>query len=122
MDDEARKGSSPPCGSPLMKTDMAKGLFQVIVGSWKIRHLITEKEVRRVTLCDIEEMGKRSLPENAQCGCLFLHLMYDDPEPELPLCERKVFCLIKDLDELMDPSIDISKGFPIGFCCLKGIV
>jgi hypothetical protein len=122
MDDQTRKGSSPSRGSPLMKTNTAKGLLQIIVGSWKVRDLITKKEMRGVTVRDFEEMGKPSLPGNAQCACMLLNMMDNDPETELPLFNRKVFCLIKHLDKLMHPSINTGEGFPIGSSRVKGVV
>jgi hypothetical protein len=122
MYNQTRKCTTSSSGSPLMKTDLTKGLFQVIVRSRKIRHLITEEEMRGITLCHLEEMSKSLREDSAQVGAMLLHMHQDDLEAELPLFNGEVFCIIKHLSELMDPSIDTGKRFPISFCGLQCLV
>jgi hypothetical protein len=47
------------------RTDLTKGLFEIVIGPWEVRNVITEKEGRPITLRDLEKMSESLLPERS---------------------------------------------------------
>jgi hypothetical protein len=63
LNHESRKRSFSASGPSFMSADLTKRLFEIVIGPWEVRNLITEKEVRRITLRDLEKMSQSLLPE-----------------------------------------------------------
>jgi hypothetical protein len=122
MNNQTGKGSTPSSRSSLVKTDTTKGLFQVIVGSWKIRYLITEKEVRCITLSHLQEMSNGLGEGSIELNGMLLHMQQHDLETQFSLFDGEIIGIIEDLSQLMDPSIDTRQHLPVRFCSLKSFV
>jgi hypothetical protein len=122
MNDQTRKCSTSSGSSSLMKTDTAKGLLQIIVGSRQVGNLITEKEVRSITLSHFKEMGNSLGEGPTELSGMPLHMEQHDLELQFSLFNRKIIGIIEDLGQLMDPSIDTRECFPVRFRGLKSFV
>jgi hypothetical protein len=85
MNNQTWKCSTSSSGSPLMKTDMAKGLLQVIIGSRQVRDLITEKQVRSITMSHLKKMGNGLGEGPTELSGMLLHMQQHDLETEFSL-------------------------------------
>jgi hypothetical protein len=115
VDNQPRKRPFSSSGSSLMGTDLTKGLLQIVVGPWQIRHLIAEKEMGAIALRHFEKMCQSLRPRPSQMGSMLLHMQQDHLKTELPFLDRPVMRVIKQLSELMKPSIHTTQRFPIRF-------
>jgi hypothetical protein len=85
MNNETRKCTTSSGSSPLMKTDTTKGLLQIIVGAREVGNLITEKQVRSITLSDLKEMGNGLGEGPTELSGMLLHMQQHDLELQFSL-------------------------------------
>jgi hypothetical protein len=108
MNNQTRKCPTPSSGSSLMKTDLSKGLLQIIISSRQVRDLITEKQVRSITLSHLQEMSNGLGEDPTELRSMLLHMQQHDLETQFSLFNGKVIGIVEDLGQLMNPSIDTS--------------
>jgi len=84
MNDQSRKRATPSGRPSLMQPHLTKRLLQVIVGSWQVRDLIAEKQMRPIALRHFEKTGDGFLPAWVQLTRLLLHVQQEQCKTQLP--------------------------------------
>src|SRR5260221_608782 len=83
------RGLFPTCCPSFMIARGAKNVFEVIVGAWKISHIITVEQSRLIAHCYFEEGSGHLLKWDSQ-GNTLLHLLKQLLIPLLHLFLRKM--------------------------------